>query len=94
MCPTCEEARINPWRKTVCCAQHFQIRLAYLQYKDGDVTIEQAREMLENIGVTDGSGLKPGYQDFFKQIFGTNQVVAEKPAAASVFKKEKKNKAK
>ena len=92
MCPTCEESRLNPWRKTVCCAQHYQIRMVYLQYKDGCVTIEQAKEMLENIGATDGSGLKPGYQDFFKQIFSTNKVVAEETVATSVFKKKRKSK--
>lgn len=91
VCPTCEESRLNPWRKTVCCAQHYQIRMVYLQYKDGCVTIEQAKEMLDNIGCIDISGLKPGYQEFIKQ---TQHVVTDNPVTPSVFKKAKKNKSK
>lgn len=87
MCPTCEESRLNPWRKTVCCAQHYQLREVYLQFRDGIITMDQAKEMLENIGITvsDGDNLKQGYKDFLNKVFeaGISPVV-------SVFKKKNK----
>lgn len=92
VCHSCDGTRINPWRKTVCCPQHYQVRMVYFEYRDGSITADQAREMLEHIGITDASGLKEGYQDFFKQVFSSNHRVEEKSNASSLLRKNKKKK--
>lgn len=72
-CPNCEDSHINPWRKTVCSREHFQIRDVYFQYRDGSISAAQAKEMLERIGITDGDNLKQGYQNFINEVMGTSK---------------------
>lgn len=75
-CPSCEDTRLNPWRKTVCCAEHFQIRMVFLDYLDGRITANEAKDMLETVGLTDGAGLRAGYRDFFNKLFGGKKAKA------------------
>lgn len=79
LCKDCEQSRINPWRKTVCCVEHFQIRQVFLQYRDGCIDLTEAKQMLEGIGQTSGDGLKPSYQEFFAKVFAEQETVNVKP---------------
>lgn len=69
VCGDCETSRLNPWRRTACCVEHYQIRQVFLQYRDGHITVDEARQMLEGIGQTTGEGLNGLYQGFFSKVF-------------------------
>ena len=89
-CPTCEESRINPWRKTVCCREHFQIRMAFFQWRDGELSDIEVKDMLESLGLTDSSNLRVGYQDFFNKIFASTK--EEKIPVVIEYPKKKRRK--
>jgi len=81
VCKSIRDSKMNPWRKTACCIEHFQIRQVYMQYRDGAINKVVAREMLEHIGVTSGKGLKQGYHEFFEEIFKEDPIPVEEVQA-------------
>lgn len=82
ICGDCESSRMNPWRRTTCCVEHYQIRQVFLQYRDGHITIDEARQMLEGIGQTSGEGLNGLYQGFFRKVFEPETVETKSKKAS------------
>lgn len=67
VCRDCQNA--NSWRHATCCPSHFQVRAIFLDYRDGLISIEQAREQMARVGSLDISGFRDGYKKFFDLLY-------------------------
>lgn len=70
VCRNCQNA--NSWRYATCCPSHFQVRAIFLDYRDGLITIKQAREQMARVGPLDISGFRDGYKKFFDLLYATS----------------------
>lgn len=68
-CPTCDDLRFRPWLKVACCREHYQVRQTFLKYRDGEICADEAREMLEQMGVTSPAGMNETYKKFYAEVF-------------------------
>ena len=67
VCRDCQNT--NSWRHATCCPSHFQVRAIFLDYRDGLISIEQAREQMARVGSLDISEFRDGYKKFFDLLY-------------------------
>lgn len=89
-CPSCEDSRINPWKKLVCSKEHFQIRMTYFQWRDGEITDAEAKDILVHLGLTDTSGISYGYDEFMNKVLAVEENESIFSISAPRSKKKKK----
>ena len=80
VCRDCQNA--NSWRYATCCQSHFQVRAIFLDYRDGLISIEQAREQMARVGSLDISEFRDGYKKFFDLLY--SKVIPESEVAEAV----------
>lgn len=88
-CPNC--ANTHGWRFYTDSYEHYQIYMAITQYKDGFMTKEDARTILNGLGIksnSDLSNLKSNIAEYISKII----TVEEKPESKTVLKKSRKSK--
>lgn len=67
VCRDCKN--VNSWRYATCCPSHFQVRAIFLDYRDGLISIEQARAQMARVGPLDISDFRDGYKKFFDLLY-------------------------
>ena len=60
---------VNSWRIAACSRQHYQIRQIFLSFRDGIISADVAKEMLDRVGEFDYSAFTPGYRAFFTMLY-------------------------
>ena len=60
---------VNSWRIAACSRQHYQIRQIFLSFRDGLISADVAKEMLDRVGEFDYSAFTPGYKAFFTMLY-------------------------
>lgn len=95
ICHVCTS--VNSWRVAACSTQHYQIRMIYLQFRDGLISEDAAKEMLARVGELDYSGYTAGYKAFFEKLYeppvvGIDDVdvVEEEPVVTAVKRRRTK----
>ena len=89
---------VNSWRVAACSSQHYQIRMIFLQHRDGLISEDMAKEMLARVGELDFSGFTAGYKAFFEKLYeppvvGIDDVdVAEQEPVATAVKRRRTKK--
>ena len=60
---------MNSWRVSACSRQHYQIRQIFLSFRDGLISADVAKTMLDRVGEFDYSAFTPGYRAFFTMLY-------------------------
>ena len=65
---------MNSWRVSACSRQHYQIRQIFLSFRDGLISADVAKTMLDRVGEFDYSAFTPGYRAFFTMLYAVPAV--------------------
>ena len=82
ICQDCTS--VNSWRIAACSRQHYQIRQIFLSYRDGLISADVAKEMLDRVGEFDYSAFTPGYRAFFTMLYAVPAVDVQSVEADEV----------